>query len=105
MDSIFQTNIPTSDHHDGEARTNHRGCERINVKDKMTATDYNQILPEIHAIIEQYGGVRLPFHLTEFKGEAMSAWGPDFRFGKEFGKKILRSTIIGDKVWEKWLAG
>jgi hypothetical protein len=35
----------------------------------------------------------------------MSAWGPDFRFGKEFGRKILRSTIIGEKVWEKWLAG
>jgi hypothetical protein len=28
----------------------------------------------------------------------MSAWGPDFRFGKEFGKMILRLEIIGEKV-------
>jgi hypothetical protein len=71
----------------------------------MKATAYDQILPEILAIIEQYGGVRLLFDLTEFKGEAMSAWGPIFRVGKGFGKKILRMTIIGEKVWEQPLAG
>jgi hypothetical protein len=77
----------------------------IKVKGKITAEDYEAVIPEIRAIVEKYGGVRLLIDLTDFKGETMNAWGPDFRFGKEFGKKIIRLAIVGDKLWEQWLAG
>jgi hypothetical protein len=70
---------------------------------KITKDDYKTLVPEVEALIEQEGNIRLLLDMEQFKGEEVKAWGADLNFGREFHKKIDRLAIVGDKRWEKWL--
>ena len=65
--------------------------------------DYRQIEPEVKILAEEHGDVRLLLDLTQFHWEKLSAWGEDWRFGREFHDVIAKLAIVGDKKWEEWL--
>jgi SpoIIAA-like len=71
---------------------------------KVTAADYQQLDPEVHALVDQYDSVCLLLDLQEFAGEEVKAWLSDFKFGHRFHDKISKMAIVGDKRWEKWIA-
>ncbi|MFN2194729.1 MAG: STAS/SEC14 domain-containing protein [Anaerolineales bacterium] len=74
------------------------------VKGKVTPQDYQQLDPEIQALVAQNDdGVCLLLDLQEFAGEEVKAWLPDLKFGRRFHDKIKKMAIVGDKRWEKWL--
>ncbi len=71
---------------------------------KVTVEDYQQLEPEIQALVDQYeGGVCLLIDLQDFAGEEVKAWLPDMKLGRRFHDKIDKMAIVGDKRWEKWL--
>ena len=71
---------------------------------KVTPQDYQQLEPEIQALVKQNDdGVCLLLDLQEFAGEEAKAWLPDLKFGHRFHDKIVKMAIVGDKRWEKWL--
>lgn len=70
---------------------------------KITKDDYESLVPEVEALVEQEGNIRLLLDMEQFKGEEVEAWGADLKFGREFRKKIDKLAIVGDKRWEKWL--
>jgi hypothetical protein len=70
---------------------------------KVTAEDYQQLDPEVQALVNQYGKVGLLLDLQELAGEEAKAWLPDLKFGRQFHDKIAKMAIIGDKRWEEWL--
>jgi hypothetical protein len=70
---------------------------------KVTVEDYQQLDPEVQALIDQYDDVCLLLDLQEFAGEEAKAWLPDLKFGHRFHDKIEKMAIVGDKRWEKWL--
>jgi hypothetical protein len=70
---------------------------------KVTAEDYQQLNPEVQALVDQYDEVCLLLDLQEFAGEEAKAWLPDMKFGHRFHDKINKMAIVGDKRWEKWL--
>lgn len=74
------------------------------VAGKVTIEDYQQLNPEIQALVDRYDNVKLLLDLQEFAGEEVKAWLPDLRFGHRFHDKIAKMVIIGDKRWQKWLA-
>jgi hypothetical protein len=74
------------------------------VAGKVTATDYQQLAPEIQNLVDQYDDdVCVLLDMQEFAGEEVNAWLPDLRFGHRFHDKIAKMAIVGDKRWEKWL--
>ena len=71
---------------------------------KVTVEDYQQLEPEIQALVDQYDAVCLLLDLQAFAGEEVMAWLPDLRFGHHFHDEIEKMAIVGDKRWQKWLA-
>lgn len=70
----------------------------------ITKADYETMVPAVEAALQTYESVRVLLDLTEFKWEKAEAWGSDWKFGRDFHKKINKMAIVGDKTWEKWLA-
>jgi hypothetical protein len=69
----------------------------------ITAADYQEMVPEVRALIEKEGKIRLLFDLSDFKWEKLEAWLADISFGLEFRHEIEKMAIVGDKTWEKWV--
>jgi len=55
----------------------------------ITAEDYKKMEPEVKALVEKEGNIRLMFDMTDFKWEKIEAWLPDLKFGHEFNKKLM----------------
>ena len=70
---------------------------------KITASDYKKLEPEVMALVEKEGNIRLMFDLTNFKMEKIETWLADLKFGHEFHNQIEKIAIVGDKIWEKWM--
>ena len=69
----------------------------------ITASDYLKLEPEVKALVEQEGNIRMLIDLSEFKWAKMEAWLEDLKFGLEFHTKIQKMAIVGDTSWEKWI--
>jgi hypothetical protein len=70
---------------------------------KVTAEDYQQLNPEIAALVDKYGSVDVLLDMQEFAGEEVKAWLPDLKFGHRFHDNVAKMAIVGDKRWEKWM--
>ena len=66
-------------------------------------SDYEQLTPEVKALVEAQGSIRMLLDLTGFKWEKAEAWKSDLDFGKELGQKIDRMAIVGNKQWLSWM--
>ena len=84
----------------GESSGNVIGYKAIGT---ITASDYMTLEPEVRALVEKEGNIRMLIDLSEFKWEKMEAWLQDLKFGLEFRHEIQKMAIIGDKTWEKWM--
>lgn len=47
----------------------------------ITASDYLKLEPEVKALVEKVGNIRMLIDLSEFKWEKMEAWLQDLKFG------------------------
>lgn len=70
----------------------------------VTKADYETFVPEVDALVEREGSIRMLLDLTEFKWEAVGAWLADWKFGRKYHEKIEKMALVGDKKWEEWLA-
>ncbi|HUS75365.1 MAG TPA: STAS/SEC14 domain-containing protein [Methanothrix sp.] len=70
----------------------------------ITASDYQKLLPEVRALVEKEGNIRMLYDLSDFKWEKLEAWLPDLKFAMEFHNEIKKMAIVGDKSWEKWMS-
>ena len=70
----------------------------------ITASDYQKLLPEVRALVEKEGNIRMLYDLSDFKREKLEAWLPDLKFAMEFHNEIKKMAIVGDKSWEKWMS-
>lgn len=57
--------------------------------------DYAVLVPEMKALVDQFGSVQLLCDLTDFTSERPSAWWDDLQFGHEFHKKISKMAVVG----------
>ena len=65
--------------------------------------DYETLVPEVQAIVEEEGSANLLLDMTDFKWEALDTWGADMKFGRDDHKKIDKMAVVGDKRWHKWI--
>jgi len=69
---------------------------------KFTGTiivdDIEKIEPEVNALVQKEGNVRILFNLTGFNWEQIKTLVADLKFGHKFHEKIQRMAIVGDKT-------
>jgi len=69
----------------------------------ITKADYEVLVPEVEALVQQGEKARLLLDMTEFNWEKVEAWGADLKFGHDFHNKVEKMAIVGDKKWDQWL--
>jgi hypothetical protein len=67
--------------------------------------DYRAFVPVIEAAIEKHGKVRLLAQFEDFHGWDVHAMWDDIKFATRHCSDVERIALIGDRVWEKWMAG
>jgi hypothetical protein len=63
----------------------------------ITASDFQKLVPEVRALVEKEGNIRMLFDLSDFKWEKLETWLPDLKFAIEFHNEIEKMAIFGDK--------
>jgi len=71
---------------------------------KLHDDDYKVLVPEVEAVIEREGKVRILLLLVDFKGWDLHAAWDDMIFGVQHCREFERIAIVGDKAWEEWMA-
>ena len=70
---------------------------------KLKPSDFEGIKPEVKALVEKEGNIRLLFDMAEYKGETAKGWIADYKFGREIHGKVQKMAVVGDTTWEKFL--
>jgi hypothetical protein len=72
---------------------------------KLHDEDYKKFVPMIDAAVARGGKVRLLAQFHDFHGWDMHALWDDIKFATTHCLAIERIALVGDKTWEKWMAG
>ncbi len=73
------------------------------VSGKLTDEDYQEFLPRLDALIEEYGKISLLFELDDFKGWDMKAAWDDLKYGLDHEEDFERIAVVGEKRWHRWI--
>ncbi|MEJ2310717.1 MAG: universal stress protein [Gammaproteobacteria bacterium] len=80
------------------------GIGAFKASGKLTDADYEQFVPRLEALIQEYGKISIFLELEEFHGwEPKAAWD-DFKLGLAHQDGFERIAIVGDQDWEHWIA-
>jgi len=71
---------------------------------KLHDEDYKTFVPDLEAVIEREGPVRLLLHLCDFEGWDLHAAWDDIKFDVKHYRDFERVAIVGDRKWEEWMA-
>jgi hypothetical protein len=74
------------------------------VSGEVTKADYDVMVPEVEAVVAEYGEVKLLCDLRDFTWEKVSAWGADLRFGREFKHQTTKMAIVGDNAFSHFIS-
>jgi len=74
---------------------------------KLTTADYeNVFIPELDRLIDQYGRIRVVFHLDDtFEGWELGAMWDDAKFGLKHKNDFERIAMVGGPRWVSWITG
>lgn len=70
---------------------------------KVEASDIEKLEPEVRALVEKEGTIRLLFDMSGYEGETVKGMIADWRFGRGLQNKITKMAVVGDTTWEKLL--
>ena len=70
---------------------------------KIAKDDYTALTADVEAVLQQEAELCLLLDLEEAEGAKIDAWGADFKFGREYRKKIAKLAIVGDKKRQEWM--
>lgn len=77
-------------------------CNGFAARRKVTASDYEQLLPRLDEAIAAHGTINLLAVLTDFDGYAdLDATKADFRFGTHEYRHVERAAFVVDSKWMK----
>ena len=72
---------------------------------KLHDEDYKTFVPVVDTAISSGGKVRLLAHFHDFHGWDLHALWDDIKFSTTHCTKIKKIALVGEKTWEKWMAG
>lgn len=71
---------------------------------KLQDEDYRAFVPVVEAAIKNHGKVRMLAQFEDFHGWDMHALWDDTKFSTKHCADIEKLAIVGDQIWEKWMA-
>ena len=77
----------------------------VQVTGKLEHGDYEHFVPEFERLVKPHGKLRLLFNMVDFHGWEAAALWDDIKFDLKHFKDIQRLALVGNKTWEKWMAG
>lgn len=80
------------------------GIGAFNASGKLTDADYQQFVPRLEALINEYGKISVLLELEDFQGWKPKAAWDDLKLGLAHPQDFERIAIVGDKAWEHWIA-
>lgn len=72
---------------------------------KLHDEDYKKFVPLVDAEIAKEGKINLLAQFQDFHGWDAKALWDDIKFSTTHCTKIKRIALVGEKKWEKWMAG
>ncbi len=76
----------------------------VRTSGKLTAEDYEQLVPEFERLVEQHKTIRLLFEMEAFHGWSAGALWEDTKVAFKHFSNIERIAMIGDKAWQEGMA-
>jgi hypothetical protein len=71
---------------------------------KLHDEDYRDFVPAVDAAVAAHGNIRLLAHFVDFHGWDMHALWDDIKFSTTHCSKVERIALVGDRLWEEWMA-
>lgn len=78
-----------------------RSYAEVDVQGKLTATDYEQLVPQLEQAIEQQDKLELLIRLNDFEGWTPGALVDDLRFDIRHRDDFDRIAVVGEKKLEE----
>lgn len=79
-------------------------CIGFKVSGKVSAADYEVLMPKLDEAIQAHGRINLVVVLEGFDGWAeLEAAKADFKFGTTEYRSVERCAFVSDKEWFKWV--
>lgn len=72
----------------------------VRVTERLHKQDYEQFIPEVERLVEQYGKIRVLLETHDFHGWDAGALWEDFKFDIKHFNDIERLAVVGEKKWE-----
>ena len=74
------------------------------VSGKVTAEDYDVLLPKLDEAIGAHGKINLLMVLGEFDGwDDLDAAKADYKLGTHQYHQVEKAAYVGDKKWQGWM--
>lgn len=71
---------------------------------KLQNADYDYFVPLVDDAVAAHGKVRMLAWFHQFEGWDLAALWDDIKFTANHSSDIDRIAIVGEKVWEEWMA-
>jgi len=79
-------------------------CIGFKVSGKVTAEDYDVLLPRLDEAIRAHGKINLLVVMGDFEGWAgLDAAKADFKLGTQQYRQVEKAAFVGDKKWQEWM--
>ena len=75
----------------------------LDVKGKLTRTDYEEMVPRIENQIQKEGPLRVLIRLRDFGGWEPQALPEELKFDARHRKDFERIAVVGERALEKWV--
>ena len=76
----------------------------VKASDRLSREDYEHFEPAVSGLIESAGKIKILFIMHDFHGWQMGAVWEDIKFATKHCRDIEKIAMVGEKVWEKWMA-
>ena len=74
----------------------------VTVAGKITAEDYESLVPRLESEIEQHDEIRVLFDMREMEGVEPRAVWENLKFDLEHRADYERVAVVGDERWHDW---
>ena len=79
-------------------------CIGIKVSNKVTAEDYESLLPQLDEAISDHGRINLLMVMSDFGGwSSLDAAKADYKFGTHQYRQVEKAAFVGEKKWQEWM--
>ena len=77
-------------------------CLGFKISGKVTAADYDTLLPKLDEAIAAHGKINLVVLVEDFDFKGFDAAKADFKFGTHQYRQVEKAAFVSDKKWLEW---